>query len=131
MPSSMREMYFALSEERPMVLFTPKEGEPLQLYPASEWKSVQERTASKARQEKKPHLTRMLNAKAHPIPLEKEGNGRILIPQGWADYFKPDGDVIFMGNNQKIELWNAKDYQNFMNTHEVNFEDEMGDLLDY
>lgn len=131
MPSSMREMYFALAEERPMVLFTPKEGEPLQLYPASEWEAVQQRTATKARQEKKPHLTRMLNAKAHPIPLDKEGNGRILIPQGWADYFKSDSEVIFMGNNQKIELWNSTDHGSFMSAHEGNFEEEMGDLLDY
>ena len=131
MPSSMREMYFALAETRPMVLFAPKEGQALQLFPASEWESFQQKTANKARQEKKPHLTRMLNAKAHPIPLEKDGNGRIRIPQHLVDYFKPEGEVVFMGNNHKIELWSAAAHAAFMEAHEACFEEDMGDLLDY
>lgn len=129
-PSSLREMIFALGEQRPMVLFTPRDGGHLELFPASEWEAVQQKTAQKARAEKKPHLTRLLNAKAQPVTLEKEGNGRMLIPQGMADYFKPEGEVVFIGNNHKIELWSRVEYDDFLKAHEQDL-DDLGDLLEY
>ena len=124
-------MYFALAEQRPLILFCAKDGEHLDLYPASEWEQVQRRTETKARQEKKPHLTRLLNARAQPISLDSDGNGRILIPQQLVNYFKPDDEVVFIGNTRKIELWSAPDYQAFLQAHQKDFELECGDLLDF
>ena len=124
-------MFFALAEQRPLILFCAKDGEHLDLYPASEWEQVQRRTETKARLEKKPHLTRLLNARAQPISLDSDGNGRILVPQQLANYFKPDDEVIFIGNTRKIELWSQLDYQRFLAAHQKDFESECGDLLDF
>lgn len=124
-------MIFALEEGgRPLVLFSPKDDAHLELYPPSEWAQIQKRTEQKARMEKKPHLNRLLNARAHLVPLENQGNGRILIPQPWVDYFKPDLEVIFLGNTRKIELWSQKDYESTVAVHQTDFEEELSDLLE-
>lgn len=131
MPSSLRESVFALGNANPLILFCPREQGFLELYPAKEWEQVQARVDLKAKNENKPFLNRMLNSKALSLQLEPEGNGRILIPQHLVEYFRPDDEVIFIGNTQKIELWSQKDYSAFVEKHAKDFETELGDLFEF
>lgn len=131
LPSSLREAVFALENSNPLILFCPRDNGFLELYPAKEWEQVQARVDLKAQREKKPFLNRMLNAKAHSIQLEREGNGRILIPQNLVEYFRPEGEVVFIGNTQKIELWSVSAYDEFLQSHANDFESELGDLFEF
>jgi MraZ protein len=128
----MRESFFSLKENGPMILFCPSPGQALHLYPPSEWTTVQRKTQAKAQTEKKPHLPRLLNSRAHQIPLEEDGNGRLLIPKNVVDYFKEDGEVHFIGVGSKIELFNKADCEALNATlSDDDFQAEMGDILDY
>jgi MraZ protein len=131
LPSSLRESIFALENPNPLILFCPRDKGFLELYPAKEWEVVQAKVDAKAQREKKPFLNRMLNAKASSLVLEPEGNGRILIPQTKVEYFRPDGEVVFIGNTKKIELWSREEYQGFVDTHHSDFESELGELFEF
>jgi len=43
---------------------------------------------------------------ASDVELDKQG--RILIPQNLRDYAGMNGDVVVVGVNQRIEIWDAK-----------------------
>lgn len=131
LPSSLREAVFALENSNPLILFFPRDNGFLELYPAKEWEQVQARVSLKAQTEKKPFLNRMLNAKTHSFQLEKDGNGRILIPQNLVEYFRPDNEVVFLGNTQKIELWSVSDYETYLQSHANDFESELGDIVEF
>lgn len=133
LPSSLREAVFASSDlkKTTLVLFQRGKNNFLELYLGEEWKRIQERTELIAKQQKKPELNLVLNSKAHSFPLEKNGNGRLLIPQMHVDYFKPDGDIVFIGNTKKIELWNAEIYKAFKQDAESSFVETLGDIFDY
>lgn len=131
LPSSLREAVFALENANPLILFCPRENGFLELYPLKEWEQVQARVSLKAQREKKPFLNRMLNAKAHSFQLDKDGNGRILIPQNLVEYFRPDNEVVFIGNTQKIELWSVSDYEAFVQSHNQDFESELGEFFEF
>lgn len=131
LPSSLRESIFALENANPLILFCPRDNGFLELYPAKEWEVVQAKVDAKAQREKKPFLNRMLNAKASSLVLEQEGNGRILIPQNKVEYFRPDDEVVFIGNTKKIELWSRQEYQGFVDAHHSDFESELGELFEF
>ena len=83
----------------------------LVLYPTSQWQVIQKKTEELARKMKKPELNRVLNAGAMSISFEESGNGRILIPPKYTDYFKPHSELVFVGNTVQIELWNIDIYE--------------------
>lgn len=131
LPSPLREAIFQIEKSTPLILFSRVEGAFLELYPAVEWEVIQNKTEILARQEKKPELNRMLNARAFPIHLDEKGNGRILIPQLYAKTFKPSDEVVFIGNTKKIELWNEKEFNRHLNKAKSSFDDVMEDIFDY
>ena len=132
LPSPLRDALFALEAHHPLIIFSRQDdGSFLELYTAPEWSVIQQKTEVLARQQKTPGLNRTLNARAYPVALEENGNGRILIPQVYAGIFKPADDIVFIGNTKKIELWNARAYDKQLAENKSSFHSALEDIFEY
>ena len=57
--------------------------------------------------------------------------GRFLIPQNLREYAKLDGEVVLIGVGSKMEIWDKKEWVNYLNTMEEThqgFSEELGQL---
>ncbi|MBF0196417.1 MAG: hypothetical protein HQL32_01840 [Planctomycetes bacterium] len=133
MPGSLREAFFALEEDSPLVMYHRKSDNDdfLALYPTSQWRVNQKKTEEIAKRLKKPELNRVLNAGAMNVSLDSGGNGRILIPSPFIEYFKPHNEIIFVGNTVQIELWNVDKYAPVKALAEESLSAHTEDIFDY
>lgn len=109
LPSDLREAYFALGEDRPMIFFGRETH--LELYPFSVWVKAQEKARQIAMETRDSSLTRKMNRSAYSVKVEEGGNGRLLIPQAFQRRFEANTDLYFIGNNDRIELWRPEDLE--------------------
>lgn len=86
----------------------------LVIYPMNEWEAISKQVNSLNRFiQKNAVFIRKFNNGATIIELD--GVGRINMPnnlRNWADLNK---DVIFLGNGNRIELWDRGEYEKLMN----------------
>jgi MraZ protein len=48
---------------------------------------------------------------------------RLLIPKNLIEYAEISKEVLILGNIKKIELWNPKNYEDYLKTSELSFEE--------
>ncbi len=132
LPSALREALFALEKPLPLLLFD-RGGDFLELYPHGEWEDVQRRTEARARERGQPDLNRLLNRSSHPVVIERDGDGRIVIPAAFMRLFKPGGELTFLGNTRRIEIFEAGRYRELYGPGSENaqrFRGEISAILD-
>lgn len=81
----------------------------LQLYPHEEWAKIEDkvRTLPKTDQHVKFFLRRVV-ASAQEVELDKQG--RILIPAAHREDAALNGDIVIVGQIDRIELWDRKEW---------------------
>ncbi|MBF0246330.1 MAG: hypothetical protein HQL31_13880 [Planctomycetes bacterium] len=134
LPSALREAVFLLEEALPLVLFARDDEDFVEIYPQSEWRKVQQKTALLAREKRMPELNRLLNMRAYSFTLDSEGNGRILIPPPLMGTFKDSSDLVFIGNTNRIECWEAGKFRLRYGRDSVvdaRFRAELSEILDF
>ncbi len=52
-----------------------------------------------------------------------DSQSRILIPQKLLEYAKIEKEVIILGALKKIEVWNPKVYEDYLNSSQETYED--------
>lgn len=134
LPSTLREALFEMETSLPLTLFDRGDGEFLELFPKSEWLLIQQRTAHRARVKQRPELNRLLNRRAFPISLERHGDGRLVIPPACMRPLSGVSEIIFVGNTNKIEIWNGPHYRELYadgSPSESLFREELEHIIEY
>jgi MraZ protein len=103
----------------------------LVLYPKSEWDKTSRMLSRLNRFVKKNALfIRKFNNGATPV--ECDNLGRINIPNHLAASADLQKDMVVVGNGDRVELWNRKEYKAMLENKEIDFsnlaEDVMGSM---
>lgn len=102
----------------------------LVLFPQEEWLRFKDRVAQiNMTSSKLRAFQRKVFSGAVECVLDKAG--RFLIPQNLREYAKLDGEVVLIGVGNKMEIWDKKEWENYLNAIEENhqgFSEEFGQL---
>jgi MraZ protein len=95
----------------------------LVLYQAEKWEQIRAGFEEKLSRSNRQHrrFLRWVGAKLRPVTVDSQG--RIAIPQDMQDAAGITGEVMFLGQFDRIELWDPKKYEAYMRTEEESFED--------
>ena len=86
----------------------------LVLYPIAEWEKLNKKLSK---------LNRLIKANdvfvrkftGGATNIEADTSGRLLLPKSLTDYATITSDLIVLGSNNVIELWDKKAYEEFLN----------------
>ena len=86
----------------------------LDVYPMAEWNKVAEKLSKLNRFVRKEALfiRKFLNG---ATPVFMDGNGRLNLPAVLSKYAQLDKEVKVLGNNDRIEIWDKKLYEQMLN----------------
>ncbi|MFO7626349.1 MAG: division/cell wall cluster transcriptional repressor MraZ [Candidatus Fermentibacteraceae bacterium] len=95
----------------------------LVLYQAEKWEQIKAGFEEKLSRSNRQHrrFLRWVGAKLRPVTVDSQG--RIAIPQDMQDAAGITGEVMFLGQFDRIELWDPQKYEAYMRTEEESFED--------
>lgn len=107
LPSSFRKTVIAAAEES-LVIRKDYFENCLVIYPMSEWKAEVERVRQRLNRfdVKQQMVYRQLLSEAQEVQIDS--SGRILISKQQLEKVGIQQDVVFVGMQQVIELWDAK-----------------------
>lgn len=94
----------------------------LSLYPEAEWALVEKRFETLSFTQKK---YRYFNRRMHQntIPVDIDKSGRILIPENLRNLAGIKKDVLLVGVNQTIEIWDPIRYREYLDNYGQTFEE--------
>ena len=111
LPSSFRKTVIAAAEES-LVIRKDYFENCLVIYPMSEWKAEVERVRQRLNRfdVRQQMVYRQLLSEAQEVQIDS--SGRILISKQQLEKVGIQQDVVFVGMQQVIELWDAKAVEN-------------------
>ncbi|MBI4847782.1 MAG: division/cell wall cluster transcriptional repressor MraZ [Nitrospirae bacterium] len=81
----------------------------LHIYPLEEWNKLEEKVRTLPKMDKDIKLfNRRVIASATECEVDKQG--RILVPSALREDADINGDIVIVGQIEKIELWNKKEW---------------------
>ena len=88
----------------------------INLYPVAEWEKIANKLNSNGPFEtsKMRRLKRAIFATA--FPAEMDGQGRITVPAKLREYAGIESDMVLVGMNNYMELWNKGKWQSELTT---------------
>lgn len=93
----------------------------IDIYPLNEWNQIEEKLLKLNQfQPDDVRFVRMFTQYA--IEDTMDSQSRILIPQNLIDYAKIEKEVLILGVLKKIEVWNPKIYEDYLNQSPETFE---------
>ena len=98
-------------------------------YPKDTWKKIIEDLNSLRYTKKDVRLyTRFFTSGAITLDFDKQG--RVNIPNYLSDYASLDKDVVIIGVSDRIEIWNDKAWDNYLNSNIDSLSDIAENLFD-
>lgn len=86
----------------------------IDIYPMDQWQKVEDKLLQlNSFNPEEALFKRMISQYATDGTLDSQS--RILIPQSLLDYAKIDKEVLILGAMEKIEVWNPKVYEEYIN----------------
>jgi len=82
----------------------------LALYSADDWNSQVEKIRKKVNPYNRIHSNFLRNFYKGTDKLELDSNNRFLVPRRLLDIIGADRDVVLLGQDGKIEIWAAENY---------------------
>lgn len=110
-PAKYRKRLKDVDDDAGTVVVTFSEADRcLWLYPVSEWSDIRARIRTLPTTNAR---NRMLRQKllGGATDLDIDSNGRILLPAEHREYIGVDKQILFVGNDQKIELWEESEWK--------------------
>ncbi|RJQ19007.1 MAG: division/cell wall cluster transcriptional repressor MraZ [Nitrospiraceae bacterium] len=102
----------------------------LHIYPQEEWSRLEEKVRSLPKMDKDIKLfNRKVIASATECELDRQG--RILVPSALREDANINGDIVIVGQIEKIELWNRKEWDAAVDLSGVSQEAVEGKLAGY
>lgn len=102
----------------------------LLIYPLEEWQRFEEKVrALPQMKESVRYLMRRVIASAHECELDKQG--RLLIPVSLREDANINGEIVVVGQIDKIELWNRQEWEAVIDPTKVDrkaFEEDLASL---
>ena len=83
----------------------------IDLYPYNEWESLVAGLRAKLNPFNREHARFLRDWFRGTLEVEMDGNGRILLPKRLLDELKIGKDMIFAGQDSKIEIWDSVVYE--------------------
>ena len=118
MPSEFRDQ---LTEE---FFITKGPENSLVIYTNEEFQKQSQRLDDLVNENKKNRaIKRLFFSSTVKTSLDKQG--RVLLNKNLKDYAQIDNEVMIIGNNLTIEIWDSKQWQAYINEVEVNLSDIM------
>lgn len=94
----------------------------IDLYPMDEWLKIEERLLQlNSFSESEARFLRMISQYASEDKMDSQA--RILIPQNLLEYAKIENEVLILGALRKIEVWNPKVFENYLNSSPESYEE--------
>jgi MraZ protein len=95
----------------------------IDVYPMDMWKELVESKLDKLNtfEPKEALFLRMLLTEAGEDKLDSQA--RLLIPKNLIEYAEIDREVFIIGAIKKIEIWNPKNYEAYLKTSELSYEE--------
>ena len=82
----------------------------LVVYPFGEWERLMDDLRSKINPYNREHTRFMREFQCSTAELQLDGNGRFLVPRRLMQAIGADKDVVLLGVDRHIELWDAATY---------------------
>jgi len=102
----------------------------LHIYPLEEWNNLEEKVRSLPKMDKDVQLfKRRVIASATECEIDKQG--RVLIPAALREDAGINGDIVLVGQIEKIEMWNRKDWDDVVDLARVDRESVENKLAGY
>lgn len=93
----------------------------IDIYPLNEWNQIEEKLLKLNQfQPDDVRFVRMFTQYA--VEDSMDSQSRILIPQNLIEYAKIEKEVLILGVLKKIEVWNPKIYEDYLNQSPESFE---------
>ncbi|MFO7525937.1 MAG: division/cell wall cluster transcriptional repressor MraZ [Ignavibacteriaceae bacterium] len=93
----------------------------IDIYPLNEWTLIEEKLLKLNHfQPDDVRFIRMMTQFA--IEDSMDSQSRILVPQNLIEYAKIEKEVLILGVLKKIEVWNPKIYEDYLNQSPETFE---------
>ncbi len=128
-PVKLREAFVEIfGDERFVITKCPVEigngqvGRGLSLYPYKEWQSLQEKIekgGSGLTAAQLNSIRRLILAPGVECTADKQG--RMLIPPTLRDYASLEREIVFVGTQRKIEVWNQSSWDEVCRQAEKDF----------
>jgi len=81
----------------------------LHIYPLEEWSKLEEKVRTLPKMDEAvKHFMRRVVASATEVEMDKQG--RVLVPAALREDAGINGDIVIVGQIEKIELWNRKEW---------------------
>ncbi len=95
----------------------------IDVYPMDMWKELVESKLDKLNtfEPKEALFLRMLLTEAGEDKLDSQA--RLLIPRNLIEYAEIDREVFIIGAIKKIEIWNPANYEAYLKTSELSYEE--------
>lgn len=94
----------------------------IDLYPMDEWLKIEEKLLQlNSFSESEARFLRMISQYASEDTMDSQA--RILIPQNLLEYAKIENEVLILGALRKIEVWNPKVFENYLNSSPESYEE--------
>ncbi|RJQ57082.1 MAG: division/cell wall cluster transcriptional repressor MraZ [Nitrospiraceae bacterium] len=91
----------------------------LHIYPQEEWSKLEDKVRSLPKMDKDIKLfNRRVIASATECEIDRQG--RVLIPSALREDADINGDIVIVGQLEKIELWNRKEWDAAVDLSGVN-----------
>jgi MraZ protein len=92
------------------------------VYPQDEWNRLEEsiRALSSTNSQHR-FFTRLLLEQA--VESQLDGQSRITIPKNLLQFASIENEVLILGVLERIEVWNPKEYKNYLALQEKSYEE--------
>ncbi len=104
----------------------------LHIFPQEEWNNLEEKVRKLPKMDESvKYFMRRVVASAHECEMDKQG--RVLIPSALRDdsSININDELVIVGQIDKIELWNRKEWDIIMNPENIDkesFENKLSEL---
>ena len=100
----------------------------LELYPLGTWNEmVREVNKLNKFVKKNVEFIRMFNYGV--VPVDLDASGRILISKDMMSFSKISKDIVMAAAGDRIEIWDKKSYERFINSSTADFEKLAEDVM--
>lgn len=99
-------------------------------YSVVEWQKLEQKLAALPLSKKEARtFVRFFYSAATECSVDKQG--RVNLPQALIQYAKLDKECTIIGVSNRIEIWNAKRWEEVSALAEENFDDIAEDMIDF
>ncbi len=95
----------------------------IDVYPMNEWESLVQSKLNNLNsfEPQEAMFLRMFLQQAAEDKLDTQS--RLLIPKNLIEHAEIEKEVLILGAIKKIEIWNPKNYEDYLKTSELSFEE--------